>query len=122
MRWTWLEPGAVCQFFTSSFTAKSPALSAGMTWSFVGAASLTVGVGAAGSGDATPGVSVTGGAGGFAGGAADPVEGVVATGLAASDAGTGGGGGGGGRLSLPPPHAAKLAETSAIGTRTTARR
>jgi len=62
-------------------------------------------VGAAGSGRAGRGASVTGGAGGFDG-PVEVVAGVVATGVVdASAFGMGGGGGGGGRLSLPPPHA-----------------
>src|SRR5690606_31241683 len=95
IRCTWLEPTAVCQFFTSSFTEKSAALSFGMTWPFVGAVIATVGSGADGSGLAAPGVSVTGGGGGFAGplGAGGAI---VETVVAASVAGTGGGGGGGG--------------------------
>lgn len=65
--------------------------------------SFTVGSGAAGSGLAAPGVSVTGGAGALLG--ALPAGGVVESGAAEAEAGAGGGGGGGGRLSFPPPHA-----------------
>src|SRR5688572_27777425 len=100
MRWTWLEPVAVCQFLTSSFTEKSAALSPGTRASLPGAVIVTVGRLPVGSGLAAPSVSVTGGGGALggvavAGGGCDTVDTVVAP----SVAGTGGGGGGGGRLS-----------------------
>jgi (2Fe-2S) ferredoxin len=64
-----------------------------------------VGVGAAGSGLASPCASCTGGAGGGAGTAGVALA-EAAAGAADAIAGAGGGGGGGGgRLSLPPPQA-----------------
>src|SRR4051794_41615015 len=105
MRCTCASPGAVFQFFTSSFTAVSPAVAVGMIASLAGARIFTVGVGAAGSGLASPCVSWTGGAGGAGGGSA-AVGAADAVGAAAVAGIGGGGGGGGGRLSLPPPHAA----------------
>src|SRR5450432_3984118 len=99
----WL-PVCVAQFFTSSLTMKSLALSAAITWPLVGAATFTVGSGAAGSGLAVPSTRAGAGADGCAGPASD---GDVSMGVALADARGGAGGGGGGRLSLPPPHAAK---------------
>src|ERR1700690_516727 len=105
MRWTCESPFSVFQFFTSSFTSKSPALAVGITRSLVGATNFTVGVGADGSGLAAPCTSCTGGAGGGAGaGAALAVALSVGAALDATGGGAGGGGGGG-RFSLPPPHA-----------------
>src|SRR5450432_3927879 len=94
----------------SSFTWKSLAAVAAMTCSLAGATMRTVGVGAAGSGLASPCVSVTAAAGGASG----AVAALLAAGAAAEAiAGAGGGGGGGGgRLSLPPPQATASASGS----------
>ena len=101
MRCTCDAPVAVFQFFTSSFTAKSAALAAGMICSRAGARILTVGSGGVGSGLAVPCTSCTGGGGGGGrrGGGRGGRAGAAGLRRAAGGVG-GGGGGGGGRLSL----------------------
>src|SRR5690242_6928156 len=107
MRWTWELPVAVAQFFTSTFTWKSAALSFAMTRSFPGAVIFTVGRGAAGSGLGVPGTSV---GGVVATGAGAPASSTGAgSGTVALIGGAGGGGGGGGRFDSAPPQATMIA-------------